>query len=134
MIFKDQLLYVTSTCSVILFAKDHLNLDTSSGVNYSFPTLNMLYCCFFSQEPLNLLAVCGCGVVGVTEKIQHIKASENGCHMLAFHAGDKKLLLRVFPSGRYHYKSLQILQGGIREHGAKLNTKWLSLLFSHFFN
>ena len=48
--------------------------------------------------------------------------------MLAFHAGDKKLLLRVFPSGRYHYKSLQILQRGMRD-GAKLNTKWLSLFF-----
>ena len=81
MIFKDQLLYVTSTCSVILFAKDHLNLDTSSGVNYNFPTLNMLYCCFFSQEPLNLLAVCG--VVGVTEKIQYIKASEDAICLLS---------------------------------------------------
>ena len=84
MILKDQLLFVTAaTCLVILFAKDHLNRDTSSGVNYRFPTLNMLYCCFFSQEPLNLLAVCECGVVGVTEKIQHIKASEDAICLLS---------------------------------------------------
>ena len=51
--------------------------------------------------------------------------------MLAFHAGDKKLLLRVFPSGRYHYKSLQILQRG-RHKRRRCQAKH-KMAFSSFF-